>query len=107
MSAPERRWSMRKIEAGDWLLLGNDDRTWFRLTRGSELEPVRSGAGELASETTREVVVWEVWRQAGSVLTDLLTRGVDVLEWEHWEPVASWLPSRAEAIREALRLSTR
>jgi hypothetical protein len=101
----QRRYVLTKIEPGDYLLPGNDGRSLWRIKRGTELEPVRSGGGCLVHEWTRTVHVWEAWRYLGRISAgrDLPD---DFLEWSEWELMASWCATRAKAIREAVRLSS-
>jgi hypothetical protein len=107
--AEERRYTLTKVEAGDYLLPSNDGRSLWRIKRATELEPVRSGVGELEHETTREVHVWEAWRYierwTGYAVGRVVELPDDFLEWQHWSLEESWHSTRAEAIAAAIRIS--
>jgi len=102
----ERRYALTKIAAGDYLLPGNDARSLWRITRGEETVPVESGADRWRHEYTRRVIVWEAWRYTAGRITNPPDLPDDFLDWSHWSCEASWCDTRAEAIREALRMSS-
>jgi hypothetical protein len=98
----ERRWAMSRITAGDYLLRGNDDVSWWRVKRGMEVETDDDGG------RWHRVQVWEVWRWHEPFAPDPTAYDMPdmIFDREHWSCVASWLLTRAEAIREVVRLST-
>lgn len=99
-----RRYVLTKIEPGDYLLPSNDGRTLWRIKRSEEIEPVERGG----HTTMRRVPVWEAWRYMGIVAPHVDRRlPDDFLEWSEWEACASWCATRADAIREAMRMSAR
>lgn len=80
MPEPTRKYAMTKLSAGDYLLPSNDGTRLLRITR-SEKEG------------------WDVFLWAHRLD---LGGHVDPDDWSAWDCIAQWLPSRNEAIREAL-----
>lgn len=93
----DRKFAMRRLKRGDYLLPSNDERTIWRIatyTEEGSLEHVAQDG------TSRKVVgtFWGVWRYIG--------RGpVDPNEWNDFDMFDGLLNSRAEAIQTALKVS--
>lgn len=94
---PERKYALIKIEAGDYLLPGNDGRTLWRVRRGVEEHIAEDSLGIV----TRDV--WELWRCSFRLdddsVADLIQPDEDS-QWEHIEAVGD----RAQGIKRALEL---
>lgn len=86
---PERRWSLTKIEPGDYLLPSNHDQgdpalTIYRIAKYDE-------------STGR--VAWGAWAWSGD-----LAEYVDTGSWDRWRMVAGPLDTRQAAIDAALSI---
>ncbi len=90
----ERKWALTKIKAGDWLLVGNDGKTLWRIATYEEGES--HGVEGMPDKT-----FWGVWkwpRPVGGALD------MDALEdWSGWDMDEGWLKTREAAIQSALR----
>jgi hypothetical protein len=82
----ERKYVLTKVAPGDYLLPSNDGRTIWRIARYDERPNWR---------------LWGLWRWNGPSL------GVDVSHdgWGLWEMVDSRCETRADAIRQAMRMA--
>ena len=92
--APERKYRMIRLSAGDYLLPGNDGETIFRIAKyvedGISLEGVEGD-------------FWAAWRwpKPKSALRD--DYGYDPLEdWDAWYVIEDQFPTRQAAINAAL-----
>jgi hypothetical protein len=79
----ERRYALTKVSAGDYLLPSNNAQTLWRIARDE-----REG--------------WSLWRWAGS-LSEAIFEHLD--DWRYWECMEAHLSTRAEGVREAMRLA--
>jgi hypothetical protein len=86
--APERKYALTRISAGDYILPSNDGKTIWRIIRGDEDD----GTG-------RVYTVWQVWRY-----TAPLTGPVDPEDWSLWALDESFCRTRQEAIGAAMRM---
>lgn len=92
----ERKYALTKIEAGDYLLLGNDGKTLWRVVK-SEDGPSH---GLDPKVFPKDFVEWQAWKWTGREhpeTVDDLVLGDD--RWDYWERG----DSREEAIQAALR----
>lgn len=78
----ERKYALRKIQAGDWLLYGNDGKTVWRLCRYEDF------------------TAWQVWRWPKTAQPSTVEDIDDRDRWDLWE---QGLESRDDAIQSALR----
>lgn len=85
----KRKYALRKIAKGDYLLPSNDGRTIWRLS---------SYEKGIANGLDHDLVVWGAYKWTGD------GRMVDPDDWGCWEMMEGGLPTRAEAIRAALRM---
>lgn len=99
-----RKYVLTKLARGDYLLPSNDAKTLWRIARYEDR----------ATSDERGVVgvhAWRLWRWteplggAPAVQHWAYPAFVDPGDWSLWEMVESKLRTRAEAIREALRLT--
>lgn len=100
----ERRYSLVRVAAGDYLLPSNDRETLWRIYSYREdgsLEVERAGGG------FRKVTgqFWAAARYKRSLEPTVLPD--DALEWDNWETWEAGCATRAEAIEEALRAASR
>ena len=86
----ERKFAMRRLKAGDYLLPSNDGRTIWRIATYHE-----DGSAQRNDGTAVTGTFWGVWRYVG--------RGtVDPDEWNDFDMFDGSLKSRAEAVETAL-----
>jgi len=92
-TAPERRFALTKIDAGDWLMPGNDERTLWRITKGK----VGYGGenGEIEYRPGWELFKWRYQIRPGTGAEGFSG------DWDEWEYECA-ADTRAEAISEAL-----
>jgi len=83
----ERRYALTKVAPGDYLLPSNDGRTIWRIARYDERPNWR---------------LWGLWRWRNEG-ADVFAY-IDTADWDRWEMVDARSETRAEAIREALRI---
>ncbi len=87
-----RKYALTKIKRGDYLLPSNDGRTIWRLCAYED------GPSTGITDWPGDVTFWGVWKWTGAGDT------VDPQDWEPWEMMESMLPTRAEAVRAALKM---
>jgi hypothetical protein len=87
----ERKYALTKIAKGDYLLPSNDGRTIWRLT------VYEDGPSHGVEMMPRDREFWGTWKWVGM---GTVVDPDDVGSWEMWE---GSLPSRADAIKAALR----
>lgn len=102
---PERKYALRRIDTGDYVLPSNDLRTLWRVCIGEE-------ANERDCGKPRQI--WELWRwradepgldESGNLSTAAMKALIENEVWtSHWELCATTMQTRAEAIKEAMRL---
>lgn len=95
----ERRYALTKIEAGDYMLVGNDGQTLWRV------RSYMDGPSLGLDDWPRDRVVWQVHRWPRPF--DEIGEGEDLAGYEHWEYEAGVLATRAEAIDYALEQGER
>lgn len=93
--APERRYVLTRVEAGDYLLPSNDGAALWRLVRYVD------GPSRGLADWPRDRQVWGVYRLARPFNGTLRPDEVDDLT--AWELIESMLETRREAIDVALR----
>jgi hypothetical protein len=89
----ERKYSLQRIAAGDYLLPSNDRRILWRICRYTE-----GPSSGLDWPKDREV--WGIWQWEGSIETNPV---IDIEDWSRWEFWDGLFDSRAEAIDAAIR----
>lgn len=92
----ERKYVLTKLGAGDYLLPSNDRKTIWRIHRYTE------GPTSGIMDWPRDVEVWGVSQWTGHRPPQTVD---DIDDWTYWEMVAECEPTRASAIKEAMRLS--
>lgn len=95
--APERKYALTKLAAGDYLLPSNDAATVWRLSTYTD------GPSMGLDSLKRDREFWGVWRFIGRPVTNGLMTGEEVEDWNQWEQFDSLLDSRAAAIRSAMK----
>jgi hypothetical protein len=95
----EQKFSSFKIEAGDYLVPGNDKITLFRVCKGTEDNIAED------SETVVSTPCWEVFRWYGRLTQKEVNEKIanDVVEWDRWEFMEN-APTKAEAMQATARL---
>ena len=92
----ERGYRLRKISAGDWLLLGNDGRTLWRLNR------YQDGPTFGLDDWPRDRWFWRTLRWPEPISSDTRLDKFDVSDLGRWHEIASMLATRGAAIEAAL-----
>jgi hypothetical protein len=90
----ERKYALTKVAPGDYLLPSNDGCTIWRIARYED-------GPSKGLDIPRDREFWGVWRWAGA---ECFVGYVDTGDWSRWNMVESGCDTRAEAIREALRV---
>lgn len=92
----ERKWQMRRLGAGAWLLLSNDGVTWWRLQKVEE----RDGSLSRGDGTVICGDFWSALRWIGTLeeLRENLADGFP----DRWREEAQMMKTRQEAIDYAL-----
>jgi hypothetical protein len=78
-TTPERKFALIKIEAGDYLLPGNNATTLWRIRRGAERHIAENGLDEI------ERPAWELWRWMSRLTDTHALEQVDPGDWSQWE----------------------
>jgi hypothetical protein len=91
----ERKYALTKIAPGDYLLPSNDGRTIWRIAKGD--------APDDTAATYWDLFRWTNTPERFQAMAENPWAG-DVLDWNLWECVDSLSRTRAEAIREAMRM---
>ena len=91
-----RRFALRRLRAGDWLLLSNDGRILWRFVRSMD-----GPSGGL--DWARDRYFWEVWSYRGPAPRELRERDLDVMggAWEI-HSAAPWCDRRGQAVAWAI-----
>lgn len=102
MSA-ERRYSLRRLRAGDYLLPGNDGQTLWRIAS------YQDGPSH-GLDWPRDRTLWGAWKYTGRIdwQQDMTAdRFAELLDWNDWEPWDTGHETRREAIAGAIKESDR
>lgn len=93
----DRKYSLTKLVAGDYLLPSNDGKTLWRLRRGFN-EQIADERGKIKKEFT-----WEVWRWTLGIVDGGRGQIPDPEDWDEWELWDGYCQTRDDAIRSALK----
>jgi hypothetical protein len=97
----ERRHTLVKVGASDYLLVSNDERTLWRVTT------YQDGPSHGLTEWPRDRTFWGAWRYIGRVnwRADMGPLQLEeLLDWNDWDgPLDLYFKTRREAIADALR----
>lgn len=96
MTAPERKHALRKLGVGDYLLLSNDGRTLWRLSR------YQDGPSYGLEDMPRDRWFWRVFVCRSPFAKDTLPDQYDLGDRSLWREEATMLSTRREAIDCAL-----
>lgn len=100
--APERRYPLRKLAAGDYLLSSNDGRTLLRICRHED------GPSHGLDDWPRDRWFWQALRWPEPVTSSTrLSKRYDVDDLSRWHEIATHLDTRRDAIDAALRFDPR
>jgi hypothetical protein len=91
----QRKYALIKVSRGDYLLPSNDGLTLWRIAQYTE----GPSTGLYDWPTDRQV--WGAWKWEGRMPPGEFE---DPVAWDQWSLWSGMCESRAEAIREALRL---
>lgn len=98
-AAPDRKWRMTRLKAGDWLLPSNDRSTVFRISTYEDGE-------SYGLEGVKDRTYWGVWHWP-KPLKQLAASdpwGYDPFDdWDAWVQIGHSCATRQEAIDAALR----
>lgn len=97
----ERHYQMTRISAGDYIFPSNDGQKLWRVARYFEDGSLETSDGRIIRGT-----FWRCAKFHGSLdrADRLMQRDPDeFLSWENWYEWDTLIPTRAEAIRSALR----
>lgn len=83
MAKPEPKYAMTRLAKGDWLLPDNNGVTLWRICRGQPSEG------------------WELWKWVHRIGENMPAPSP---EWADWEFVQGYHETRAEAVRESMRI---
>lgn len=96
----ERKYTLRKVKAGDYLMIGNDDKTLWRISTYED------GPSNGVESMERDRKFWGVWKWESPI-----TLGESAIEIENWDRWDAWdlshYGSREEAIQATLRMERR
>ncbi len=92
----ERRYALRRIGAGDYLLPSNDGRTLWRVQRYTD------GPSAGLADWPRDLTFWRVLRWPHALSEDTKLDEYDVGDLSRWHEVAEMFKTRRDAIRAAL-----
>jgi hypothetical protein len=95
-STIERKYTMTRIDSGDYLLPSNDGKTIWRIRRYDE-EFI--GRDSITIETRN---YWGIWRWLGLTLTAF--SGAEVDDWSQWDFCEGLHTRRKDAVNSALNL---
>lgn len=104
-STPFRKWSMKRIGKGDYLLPSNDLATWWRIHRYVEDGSLQQG-NRTGGWTTVRGYRWALYRAPTSRITQIVSEGNDPFDldhWDSWEHYSAPYDTRTEAVADALR----
>lgn len=96
MTAPERKYALRKLGVGDYLLLSNDGRTLWRLHR------YQDGPSYGLEDMPRDRWFWRAFSWPKPLAKDTRLDAFDVDDLSRWREEATMLSTRQEAIDCAL-----
>lgn len=95
-STVERKYALIRIQAGDYLLPGNDGKMMFRIA--SYTDGPTNGL-----DIPRDRKFWGCWEWAER--PEMLRTVDDPTDWGHWEQIEGLCETRQQAIDSALRYS--
>lgn len=93
----ERKYALAKIEAGDYLLPGNDGKTIWRLVKGEDGPSYGLDPEQFPDDFT----IWGVYRWEGRGHPE--TEDDLMLDGEQWSCITTSEQNRRDAIQAALR----
>lgn len=93
----ERRYALRKLETGDYVLPSNDLSILWRICAVDE--------PTTASDLTSMERLWDLyrWRHPAPIVEEDVAESIIEDDWTEWECVGSGFPTRAYAIEEAMK----
>jgi hypothetical protein len=92
----ERKYALRRIKAGDYLLIGNDDVTLWRISKYVD------GPSTGLEDWPRDREVWGLRKWETPIVLGEKT-GIEVENWDRWEFWEGPFDRRQEAIDAACR----
>lgn len=97
--APQRKFALTRLAAGDYLLPSNDKTTIWRIRRYED------GPSHGLEDWPRDRQVWGVWKWRGVCWGGTVNERLfdDLDNPDQWDLVASTIDTRGEAIDEAMR----
>ncbi len=98
MSTLKRKYALRRLEAGDYLLIGNDDVTLWRISRYED------GPSHGLKDWPRDRMVWGLRKWETPVV--LGETAIELENWDRWEFWEGTFDTRQEAIDTACRGAT-
>lgn len=96
MKAEDRRYALRRLEAGDYLLISNDARWVWRIRKYTD------GPSSGLDDWSRDKEVWGLWVWDQPVVLGETEIKVD--GWDRWEFVEGPHSTRDESIRRSLEI---
>lgn len=97
MGKPERKFALRRIKAGDYLLFSNDAKTLWRIRKYTE------GPSSGLDDWPRDREVWGMWKWETPIVMG--ETAVEIENWDRWEFFEGMCDTRSEAVDRALELS--
>jgi hypothetical protein len=94
--APERKYALRRIKAGDYLLFSNDATTLWRISRYED------GPSHGLDDWPKDRTFWAIWKWETPIVMG--ETAIEIDNWDRWEFVEGFDETRQSAIDSALKL---
>jgi len=91
---PERKHTLRRIKAGDYVFLSNDTKTLWRVSRYED------GPSQGIEDWPKDIWLWGLWRWPAPIVFG--ETAVELDNWDRWVFTHSSFGRRQEAIDAAL-----
>lgn len=98
-STPRRLYALTKIAPGDYIFPSNDKTKFWRIAKYED----GPSHGIDREDMPRDRDFWGVWKWEYAP-SQVELHGDELLGWDCWHMEASGCDTRAEAIKEAIRL---
>jgi len=92
----ERKHTLRRVKAGDYLLISNDTRTLWRISRYED------GPTHGLEDWPRDRTFWGLWKWETPIVIG--ETGIEVDNWDRWEFIEGMHDTRAESIQRSLEI---
>lgn len=93
--APERKYALRRVKAGDYIFFSNDQQTLLRVARYED------GPSHGIKDWPKDRMFWGVWKWETPIV--LGQTAIELANWDRWQFFDGFNDTRQEAIDSALR----